>query len=74
MKYLSKGIGQCHGKKEVCIGASSVDPEVPEDRAEGGGEKEHHQDNQGVAKVYMQGRERMREGGKGESDIKNLSI
>ena len=58
MQYLSKGIGQCHGKEEVCVGTPSVDPEVPENRAEGRGEKEHHQYHQGVAKVYTQGREK----------------
>ena len=53
MQYLSKGIRQRHGKEEVCVGTPSVDPEVPEDRAESRGEEEHHQYHQSVAQVYM---------------------
>ena len=63
-QYLSKGIGQCHGKEEVCVGTPGVDPEVPEDRTEGGGEEEHHQCHQSIAQVCMYGRR------EGESGIK----
>ena len=53
VQYLSKGIRQCHGKEEVCVGTPGMDPEVPEDRAESRGEEEHHQYHQSVAQVYM---------------------
>ena len=36
--YLSQCISESHGKEEVSISTASMDPEVPENRAEDGGD------------------------------------
>lgn len=50
--YLSQSISEGHGKEEVGISTSSMDPEVPENRTKDGWEKEHHHDNQSVAEIW----------------------
>ena len=49
--YLCKSVGEGHGKKEVGISTASMDPEIPENRAQDGGEKKHHQHHQSVAEI-----------------------
>ena len=53
--YLCKRVSESHGKKEVGISAASVNPEVPQNWTQDGGDQEHHKHNEGVAEVWRNG-------------------
>lgn len=58
--HLGKGIGKCCCKEEIGICTSGVDPEVPQHRAEDGGNEKHTENDQRVAEVWREEKRRER--------------
>ena len=51
--HLSQCVGESDGKEEVGIGRPSVDPEIPQHRAQDRGNQKHTQHHQTVPQVYQ---------------------